>query len=135
MVGLGNPGVQHRLTRHNVGQMMVDESVNNLNLRYKRIVTETDKGEERFNFAWYEPGVVSQEQKVGFVKSYRWINKIGRTVRAARDHVNINKDQPERIVVIHDDITKPVGDYSIYQGPSAVSYNALSALRRNLQSD
>lgn len=135
VVGLGNPGAQNRLARHNVGQMMVDETVSNLNLRYKQVTTETDRGEERFNFAWYEPGVVSQEQKVGFIKSYRWINKIGRTIRAARDHVSIPNDLPERIVVVHDDITQPVGEYNIYQGKSAVSYNALSALRRNLESD
>lgn len=56
-------------------------------------------------------------------------------MNAARELVDIPTHQPERIVVIHDDIMQPLGDYKIYQGPHALHYNALSALGHKLGSD
>lgn len=62
---------------------MVDQAVLNLGLDYKKM--ELENG-ERFNLATYEPGLVDK-QKVGFIKSFRWMNKIGKTVVAARDYL------------------------------------------------
>lgn len=69
------------------------------------------------------------------MKTFRWINKIGKSVNAVRDHVNLSSDKPEKIIVVHDDIMQPIGEYKIYQGPNVLKYNALQSLNNSLESD
>ena len=85
VVGLGNPNRLARFTRHNVGKLMVDDCVGDLKLDYKQI----NQGTERFNLATYEDSSVIGNKKVGFLKSFRWINKIGKSVNAAREYVDL----------------------------------------------
>ena len=61
----------------------MDEAVKTLDVKYRQ-VGQKEVDEERYKLATYEPGLYGKE-KVGFLKSFRWINKIGKSVVAARD--------------------------------------------------
>ena len=63
------------------------------------------------------------------------MNKIGKTVVAARDHFKISPEKPENIIVVHDDVSQEVGKYQIYQGPTALQYNGIAGVSSRLHSD
>ena len=121
IVGLGNPGDQYENTRHNVGFRALDElaeiaAVPVQKLKYKALTnTATVSG-----------------RKVLLMKPVTYMNLSGEAVRQAADFYKI---PPERIIVISDDTSLPVGKLRIRKSGSAGGHNGLKSIIQHLGTD
>jgi PTH1 family peptidyl-tRNA hydrolase len=121
VVGLGNPGDQYEHTRHNVGFLVIDEFGERANipiqrLKYKALTNTCDIG----------------GHKVLLMKPVTYMNLSGEAVgEAARFY----KIPPERVLVLCDDISLPVGKLRIRRSGSAGGHNGLKSIIQHLGSD
>ncbi len=116
IVGLGNPGQQYASTRHNTGFMTLD-------LLAQRLQVKVSK--ERFQALTAQ--AVYEGQKLLLVK-----NASGLSVEPAAHYYKL---PPERILVLFDDISLPVGKLRIRKNGSAGGHNGLKPLISSLGSD
>ena len=100
IVGLGNPGLSYRNTRHNVGFMFMDELKRNYNLDFK--LNKKFKG--------YVASYNINGEDLIFLKPVTYMNLSGESVLAVTSYYKID---PSDILVIHDDMDLPVGKIRI----------------------
>ncbi len=95
IVGLGNPGISYRMTRHNIGFLAVDRlaKVNRTPIRTKRF-------KSLFGTGWID------SQQAVFVKPMTFMNRSGEAVRGVADFFGLTI---EDLVVLHDDLDLPFG--------------------------
>ena len=120
LVGLGNPGPTYARTRHNVGFRCIDtlaaaEHVTVDRLKHKALTCLTTIAERR----------------VLLVKPMTYMNLSGQAVRPLADYYKI---PPERIIVMFDDISLPVGRLRVRAEGSAGGHNGLKSIVQELQS-
>ncbi len=121
LVCLGNPGDQYENTRHNVGFMVADELGERQNkaiqrLKYKALTATMELG----------------GQKVLVMKPVTYMNLSGEAVRVAAQFYKI---PPERVLVVSDDVSLPVGKLRIRKNGSAGGHNGLRSIIAQLGSD
>ncbi|SKA94442.1 peptidyl-tRNA hydrolase, PTH1 family [Prosthecobacter debontii] len=118
IVGLGNPGIEYRDTRHNIGFMVVDELA--------RLSGATFTEEKRWH-GWIAkiPGAV-------LLKPTTYMNDSGRSVQAVSQFY---KTTVQELLVIYDDVDLPLGRLRMRLAGSAGGHNGLKSLIRNLGSD
>ena len=121
IVGLGNPGQQYASTRHNTGFMTLD-------LLAQRLQVQVSK--ERFQALTAQ--AVYEGQKLLLVKPQTYMNASGLSVEPAAHYYKL---PPERILVLFDDISLPVGKLRIRKNGSAGGHNGLKSLISSLGSD
>jgi hypothetical protein len=95
IVGLGNPGPRYETTRHNVGQMVVDELAGRRGESFRE-----HKGGARVVETWLRPGA----EKIVLAKPNSFMNVSGTPVAALARFYSV---PPERTVVIHDELDIP----------------------------
>lgn len=100
IVGLGNPGLQYKKTRHNVGFMFVDELVK----QYKGKFTLN----KSLKCELFETLVANE--KLIIIKPQTFMNLSGESVKAVCNYYNISVND---ILVIHDDMDLPTGKVRI----------------------
>lgn len=108
IAGLGNPGAQYALTRHNIGFMAVDVLA----------------GGARFSSKFQ--GQVTQISLAGeallLLKPETFMNCSGRSVQAAASFYKI---PPERILVLHDELALALGTVRVKRGGGANGHNGI----------
>ena len=114
LVGLGNPGPKYARSRHNVGFRAVDALCERLRCRCDRLRLKALTG-------FCELG----GQKVLLVKPMTYMNLSGQAVRPLADYYKI---PPERILVIFDDVSLPVGRLRVRPDGSAGGHNGVKSL-------
>ena len=92
IVGLGNPGEQYAATRHNVGQMVIDELAKRHNVKLGSHKSRTD-------ITAYKLGVGVDALSVILAKSHSYMNESGGPVKALAQFYSV---EPEKIIVLHD---------------------------------
>ena len=118
LVGLGNPGSEYALTRHNVGFMAVGEIVRRYSFDGW---TKKFKGEVC-------TGTIDGE-KVLVLKPHTYMNLSGEAVLAATSFYKIS---PDKIYVFHDDMDLPVGRIKVKQGGGSGGHNGLKSIDAHL---
>ena len=114
VVGLGNPGSQYDRTRHNVGFRAIDALADSLGVKINR---------SRFR-ALTATAVIGGE-KVLLLKPQTFMNASGLAVEPAAAYYKVPTD---RILVIFDDISLPIGKIRIRDDGSAGGHNGLKSL-------
>ena len=114
LVGLGNPGPKYAHSRHNVGFRAVDALCERQRCRCDRLRLKALTG-------FCELG----GQKVLLVKPMTYMNLSGQAVRPLADYYKI---PPERILVIFDDVSLPVGRLRVRPDGSAGDHNGVKSL-------
>ena len=114
LVGLGNPGREYALTRHNVGFMAVDEIVR----RYS-----FDSYQKKFK-GLLAKGVI-EGQTVLVLKPETFMNLSGESVQAAMAFYKI---KPENVIVLHDDMDLPLCKIKVKKGGGAGGHNGLKSI-------
>ena len=108
VVGLGNPGKEYNLTRHNVGFIILDKYLGDINWSSK------------FNGLYYEKNI--NNEKVIFVKPQSYMNLSGNVVQK---FINFYKIDTKDLLVIHDDLDLPVGKFRIKINSSSGGHNGI----------
>jgi PTH1 family peptidyl-tRNA hydrolase len=94
VVGLGNPGDQYAATRHNVGQMVIDQLV-------KRHSAKLASHKSRTHIAAYKLGVGIDAHQIILAKSQSYMNESGGPIKALANFYSV---EPEKIIVLHDEL-------------------------------
>ena len=122
IVGLGNPGKEYEKSRHNTGWMVLELVAGKLGARV-----------DRSRFKAETSGLVSYKgQKLLLVRPQTYMNASGIAVEAAAHFYHV---PPERIIVLFDDISLPVGKIRVRKDGSAGGHNGLKSIISSLHSD
>ena len=114
IVGLGNPGLSYKKTRHNAGFQALDVLAERIGVRVKT------KG---FS-ALYGEGRIGNERVV-LMKPQTYMNLSGDAVQSL---MHFYKLEPERLIVLYDDIDLPLGSMRIRANGSAGSHNGMRSV-------
>ncbi|MDO4288093.1 MAG: aminoacyl-tRNA hydrolase [Eubacterium sp.] len=121
IIGLGNPGREYALTRHNIGFEAVDYIARQKNVQIAR---DEHKGLTGF---YFENG-----EKVMLVKPMTYMNNSGECVADLADYYDVPLDN---ILVIYDDIDLDPGVIRIRKRGSAGTHNGMRSILYYLQSE
>jgi PTH1 family peptidyl-tRNA hydrolase len=119
VVGLGNPGPRYEATRHNMGFLVVD-----------RLASRGgDAG------PWRQTcGSVAAEASCGgepvlLAKPQTFMNRSGEALRALAERTGL---EPDRILVVHDDLDLPFGRLRVRIGGGAGGHNGIRSAVESL---
>ena len=117
IVGLGNPGKEYELTRHNVGaeavNLLADRHGAKLrNHKERALVDEVRMGEQRVALAY--------------------MNDSGDSLRRLVKRFGV---EPEQVIVIHDELDLPVAQLRMKVGGGVAGHNGLRSIKSHLHSD
>ena len=112
VVGLGNPGPEHLMTRHNAGFWFVDALADKFGGRFR-------------SHARYHGDIARIEiadNEITLLKPMTYMNRSGLAVRALSDYLKV---PPEQILVAHDELDLPVGQTRFKFGGGPGGHNGL----------
>ncbi len=118
VVGLGNPGKEYFLTRHNVGFMVLDSFVDDFLL------------EKKFQALIRKEKIGSED--VIYVKPITFMNLSGEAVCKIAQYYHI---LPEDILVIQDDMDLELGSYKLKRNSSSGGHNGIKSIISSLKTD
>lgn len=121
VVGLGNPGREYEPTRHNVGFVAIDYIAEKLGVRIDRARYHALTAEARI-----------ADTRVLLMKPTTFMNNSGLAVGEAASFYKI---APEKIIVLHDEISFAPGRMRIRRKGSAGGHNGLKSIIASLGSD
>jgi peptidyl-tRNA hydrolase, PTH1 family len=112
IVGLGNPGPEHQVTRHNVGFWFVD------------LLARRHGGEFRDyrKYSGETARIAVDGQELILLKPTTYMNRSGLSVRQISDFYKI---APDDILVAHDELDLPVGSVRLKNGGGHGGHNGL----------
>ena len=119
VAGLGNPGREYERTRHNAGWMVLDE------------LARRHGGSWRSKFSGSLAEVRLGGLRLTLLKPETYMNDSGRSVGAA---VRFFKVEPERVLVVHDDVDLEAGRLQARAGGGLAGHNGLRSLAQHLGS-
>lgn len=119
IVGLGNPGIQYKETRHNVGFMFIEKIVD----EYKGELKAVGKLKSQICLLKID-GV-----DVCLCRPLTYMNLSGEALRAV---VNFYKIDINDILIIHDDLDLPVGKIRIRERGSHGGHNGMRNIIEHL---
>lgn len=114
VAGLGNPGEQYRLTRHNIGFLCLDYLAEKLRVDWNATKWQADGAK----------AMVSGNQLL-LLKPQTFMNLSGKAVAGAAVFYKI---PPARIIVIHDDIDLPLGRLKIVVNRGTGGHNGIRSI-------
>jgi len=113
VAGLGNPGREHERDRHNVGWMVVDELARRLDGRW------------RSKFSGRLAEVRLNGLRLALLEPETYMNESGRSVAAAARFFKVD---PDRLLVVHDDVDLEPGRLQARAGGGLAGHNGLRSL-------
>ena len=115
IVGLGNPGDEYDRTRHNTGFMVVDEFAKSVGATFQ---------DKRYGFV-AETSI--KGRKVFILTPTTYMHLSGNAVRYWLQKENIDQ---ERMLVIVDDLSIPLGDFRLKGNGSNGGHNGLGNIQQ-----
>lgn len=118
IAGLGNPGDQYRMTRHNMGFLVLDALAEDTGIAVQKKKFEALLGDGRIG-----------NERVLLVKPQTFMNLSGQSIRQAADFY---QKTPEEIIVVHDDLDLPFGTVRIKVGGGDGGHKGIRSLMDHL---
>ena len=116
-VGLGNPGSEYELTRHNIGFMLMDALAHSFGTQYKS----------------EHNGLTSKiKSDILIVKPQTYMNLSGECVQPL---MSFYKIPPENIVVCHDEVDIPFGRLKLQNDRSPGGHNGIKSIHQKIGSN
>jgi PTH1 family peptidyl-tRNA hydrolase len=120
VVGLGNPGAAYDGTPHNIGFEVAERL---------RVRWELGKPKAKYR------GLISDGRtgvggpRVAILMPQTFMNEAGKSVGPARGELRV---EPDRIIVVHDEIDLPFGDIRTRLGGGLAGHNGLKSIKASL---
>ncbi len=111
IVGLGNPGISYKNTRHNFGFIVLDKIAKDLEVKFNNVPKFQAKIIEHENFMLAKPQI--------------FMNLSG---ESASKIASFYKIETSNIVVIHDDFDLPLGSIRMRQDGSAGGHKGVASI-------
>jgi PTH1 family peptidyl-tRNA hydrolase len=121
VVGLGNPGAEFARTRHNVGAEVVEVLAGRHGAKLK-------KGKERA----LVDEVRIHGKRVALAIPLTYMNDSGESVRLLVRRYGV---EPDRVVIVHDELDLPVATLRVKAGGGLAGHNGLRSIKSHLHSD
>jgi len=121
IAGLGNPGNQYALTRHNIGFEVIDYIAEKYNLGSAKI---------KFKGQYYTQLV--NGEKIIYLKPLTYMNLSGECVKAFTDYFDIELN---KIMIIYDDTSFEPGIIRIRKTGSSGGHKGMEDIIYNLKSE
>ena len=119
IVGLGNPGPQYLLTRHNIGYLVLDAWADEDGFRFA-------EDRARFSLAVQEP------DGTRLVKPATFMNESGKAVAAWLDWLKLT---PADLLVVVDDVALTLGQIRVRPSGSPGGHNGLKSIEAAIGTD
>jgi PTH1 family peptidyl-tRNA hydrolase len=120
VAGLGNPGERYADTRHNVGARVVERLSDRLGTRLRKV-----------RFLPVEAGEATVDgQRVWLARSQTFMNVSGPSIASLARKRDV---EPDRVVVVHDEIDLAFGSLKIKRGGSTAGHRGLDSLAQALR--
>ncbi|MDB6096570.1 MAG: peptidyl-tRNA hydrolase [Francisellaceae bacterium] len=119
IVGLGNPGLQYSMTRHNAGAMWIEELCNQFDLRLSP--------DRKFNSHFLQCRLFDKIIKLQIPMSY--MNLSGQAVSFIAKYYNI---KPQNILILHDELDLDPGFIRLKFGGGHGGHNGLRDIINHL---
>ncbi len=121
IVGLGNPGADYLLNRHNIGFMAADALAE---------ASRASAWQKKFK-GFFAVGTLG-EQTFLILKPSTYMNLSGESVGEAMRYYKL---EPADVIVIHDDIDLVSGDVRVKQGGGHGGHNGLKSIDAHIGKD
>ena len=95
VVGLGNPGEKYAATRHNIGQMVIDELARRHSIKFSTHKSRNDIAAFKLD---------AGTQSVILAKSKSYMNETGGPIKALANFYSV---EPAKIIALHDELDIP----------------------------
>jgi PTH1 family peptidyl-tRNA hydrolase len=114
VAGLGNPGDQYHLTRHNIGFLCLDSLAEKLHADWSATKWQADAAK-----------AVCNGSQLLLLKPLTFMNLSGKAVAAAAVFYKI---PPAKIIVVHDEIDLPLGRIKIVVNRGTGGHNGIRSI-------
>jgi PTH1 family peptidyl-tRNA hydrolase len=118
IVGLGNPGLQFRNNRHNIGFLVIDFLVAGISEEISRLEHQTIIAE----------GVL-EDRKVYLAKPQTFMNVSGPSVARLVESYDVS---PAKLLIISDDIDLPLGQLRLRESGGTGGHKGLRSIQERL---
>ena len=122
VVGLGNPGSEYQASRHNVGAEVVELLAQRHGGTLKRTRERALVAEVRI-----------EDDRVALAFPQTYMNLSGEAVALLVKRHGIT--DPERIVIVHDELDLPLGRIQVKRGGGLAGHNGLRSIKSHLHTD
>ena len=120
IVGLGNPGIKYKRTRHNIGFRVLDELQEEndfpdfkFSKKFNALISKKDTGKE----------------KIILVKPKTFMNNSGQAVRKLSTYYSLPTIS---LIVVHDDIDLPLGKIRISKKRGSAGHKGVESIIKEL---
>ena len=113
-VGLGNPGKEYEMTRHNAGFTVLDDLASKWHLSFDQ---------EKFNATFAKTKI--NDETIILLKPLTYMNNSGEAVQRFMQFYKLNR---EDIIVVHDDLDLPVGKLRIREKGSSGGQKGMGSI-------
>ena len=118
VAGLGNPGARYAGNRHNIGAVVVEEMVATRGAKLKSHKSGCLVAE-----------AVESGTRLVFARPTSYMNESGRPVSQL---LRFYKEEPSKLIVVHDELDIPFGDIRIKFGGGTAGNNGLKSVAQHL---
>ncbi len=122
VVGLGNPGSEYQASRHNVGAEVIELLAQRHGGTLKRTRERALVAEVRI-----------EDDRVALAFPQTYMNLSGEAVALLVKRHGIT--DPERIVIVHDELDLPLGRIQVKRGGGLAGHNGLRSIKAHLHTD
>lgn len=114
VAGLGNPGRQYEFTRHNAGFLFAEALADKYDFKINKL-----------KFSAVCADAVIRGHRCLVIKPQTYMNNSGEAVRQAADFYKL---PPEKIIVVFDDISLPVGKLRVRRNGSDGGHKGMKSI-------
>lgn len=122
IAGLGNPGKQYQMTRHNVGFMLIDYWLKSLSGNTPEFRDEHKAMTKKMKL---------DNEEIMLAKPQTFMNKSGESVQSL---LHFYKVPQEKMLIIHDDIDQPLGSIRFHKNRGHGGQNGVRSITELLGS-
>lgn len=116
VVGLGNPGDKYAATRHNIGQMVVNELAVRNSIKFSSHKSRNDVAAYKLD---------AGQHSIILAKAHCYMNETGGPIKALAQFYSV---EPENIIALHDELDIPFAAIRTKFGGGDNGHNGLKSM-------